>query len=189
MFPIVLSSRSYEGIYRNQLSPSVLSSFPQFISFRESKVWANPSAVAKVMAFRELEALRELQGIEGIPTLYGSLEVKVTDPSAHKDRLPFYVAIMANVGSSVRDIMAEEEGAVGEFLGEEVYDTAILRILQAMHGRGWHHHKIHGYDNATQDKDGNVYLVDFALSMRPENCVDEDHCRDLKAQKLLTDSR
>lgn len=153
---------------RSNISTTTLTSFPKTVDL-DPKTWENTFATAKIVSSKALQAQRELQGIEGIPTLYGSLEVTVSDPSAHGTSYPFYVAITANVGPTVCTIREGIDGAVGDFLDDETLDEAIRKILRAMHERGWHYHSISGH-NTLQDKDGQVYLTNFGMSMRVEEC-------------------
>ncbi|KAF6752644.1 hypothetical protein DFP72DRAFT_904316 [Ephemerocybe angulata] len=112
---------------------------------------------------REVECLRRLDGLRGVPSLFACGSVPGLGP----------FTITSYVGEPVSDLSPLEARSVNE------------SIVKPMHVRGVHHHDL-VQGNITRDKDGEFHIVDFGEgTVVQEEGVCGGECRDQDWAEIL----
>ncbi|KAF5331843.1 hypothetical protein D9611_008963 [Ephemerocybe angulata] len=112
---------------------------------------------------REVECLRRLDGLRGVPSLFACGSVPGLSP----------FTITSYVGEPVSDLSLLEARSVNE------------SIVKPMHVRGVHHHDL-VQGNITRDKDGEFHIVDFGEgTVVQEEGVCGGECRDQDWAEIL----
>ncbi|KAF9060699.1 hypothetical protein BDP27DRAFT_401843 [Rhodocollybia butyracea] len=142
---IIVDGQEVYGDLRTYSSEKLALDFPRVLKL--GKVWENNRAVAKVVNNNELNALKEMRNVPGIPLLLGTLYI---------NSLGLTITFMENVGECLEEYEPIDSGVTSE----------LKKILTTIHDYGWHHHDVNHAPNFVKSKSDSYFVVDYGAAER-----------------------